>query len=114
MRKHIIQIVLVITGSIAFLSDGAWAGLSALYGGVISLVNTWLIARHIAQQKLKPGANAGQSFRMLLASVAIRMTVVVVLLVIGFWLLKLTPLALIAGFVIGQLGFLLDRGFSGN
>ena len=88
--------------------------ISALYGGLASLVNTWLIELHTTRQKLKLAANATQSLKMLISSMIIRMSAVVILLAIGFWLLKLPPEALIVGFVAGQLGFLLDRGFSGT
>ncbi len=85
------------------------AGLSAAYGGLVSLINTLLIERHTNRQKGKTNISANASVGMMVMSVLMRMTVMVVLIILGIMLLELAPEALIVGFVLGHVGFLIDR-----
>ncbi len=112
MNNYKLQIILVVICAISFLYYGLYDALSAFYGGTVSLLNAFLIARHTRVQKLKLAANAMQSYQMVLASVLIRMSLAIGLIAVGFWWLVLSPTALIVGFVAGQLGFLIDKGIS--
>lgn len=110
MNNYKLQVILIVVSSAGFFYSGLYEVLSAFYGGMLSLVNALLITKHTRSQKLKLAANAVQSYKMLLASVVIRMSLLIGLIAVGFWWLKLSPAALIIGFVAGQLGFLIDKG----
>jgi len=81
------------------------AGLSAAYGGLISLMNTGLVNRHTNKQRedLTISAQAG---------VGMRMAMVVGLTLAGHFLLKLSTDALIVSLVLGLIGFLIDKMLS--
>ena len=85
------------------------AGYSALYGGLISLFNTWLVNRHIYKQREDLTISAQASVGMMVISVIMRMAMVVGLILAGHFLLKLNTDALIVSLVIGLIGFLTDK-----
>ena len=83
--------------------------LAAIYGGMVSLLNTGLINRHTNKQTRQLDISAGASVGMMAASVIMRMALLVALTLFGLLILKLAPEALIIGLVFGQIGFLIDR-----
>lgn len=85
------------------------AGLSALYGGVISLINTALVNRHTQKCENSVSMGAQTSVTMMAISVVTRMMMVIGLILIGFLLLELNSKALIFGLVFGLIGFLIDK-----
>ncbi len=98
----------IILASIAYFSTAS-AGLSALYGGVISLTNTVLVNRHIRKQKNNATISAQAGVGMMVVSVVMRMTVVVGLILIGIFALELNAKAVIISLVLGMCGFLMDK-----
>lgn len=85
------------------------AGLAATYGSLVSLINTFLIDRHTDRQKGKTNISANASVGMMVMSVLMRMSVMAALIILGMMTLELVPEALIVGFVLGHIGFLIDR-----
>lgn len=85
------------------------AGFSAVYGGLISLVNTLLIALHTHTQKQKLNLSAIASVGLVVMSVISRMAVMIGLILIGLLLLQLNANGLIVGLVLAQIGFLIDK-----
>lgn len=83
--------------------------LAAIYGSMVSLLNTVLINRHTNKQTRQLDISAGASVGMMAVSVIMRMALLVVLTLFGLLILKLAPEALIIGLVFGQVGFLIDR-----
>lgn len=81
------------------------AALAALYGGGISLLAAWRLARSL--NAATPGADiqAARASLRLYAGAAERFLVSGLLLALGIAAFRLPPLALIAGFGIAQLGF---------
>ena len=102
-----IQIVAILV-SIAYFS-ALGAGLSAAYGGLISLMNTGLVNRHTNKQRQDLTISAQASVGMMAISVIMRMAMVVSLILAGHFLLKLNTDALIVSLVIGLIGFLTDK-----
>jgi hypothetical protein len=102
-----IQLALLLA-SIAYFST-VGAGLSALYGGLISLVNTALVNRHINKQKNNVTISAQMGVGMMIISVVMRMAMVVGLILIGKFILELSADALIISLVLGICGFLMDK-----
>ncbi|HIM54095.1 MAG TPA: hypothetical protein EYI82_01225 [Gammaproteobacteria bacterium] len=102
-----IQLVAILV-SIAYFST-LGAGLSAAYGGLISLMNTGLVNRHTNKQRQDLTISAQASVGMMAISVIMRMAMVVSLILAGHFLLKLNTDALIVSLVIGLIGFLTDK-----
>ncbi|WP_408065655.1 ATP synthase subunit I [Bathymodiolus septemdierum thioautotrophic gill symbiont] len=98
----------IMLASIAYFST-IDAGVSALYGGVISLINTALITRHTNKQKKDATISAQIALWMMVISVIMRMAIVVGLTLTGYFVLELNADALIIGLVLGLIGFLLDK-----
>ena len=102
-----IQLAITLVSVVYFSITGV--GLSALYGGIISLINTVLVNRHINKQENDVTISAQMGVGMMIISVVMRMAMVVGLTLIGFLLLKLNSKALILGFIFGLIGFLIDK-----
>ncbi|CAB9539504.1 hypothetical protein [uncultured Gammaproteobacteria bacterium] len=102
-----IQLAIVLT-SIAYFST-VDAGISAFYGGAISLINTMLINRHTQKCSNNMTMDAQTSVVMMVVSVITRMMMAAGLILIGFFLLELNSEALIFGLVFGLIGFLIDK-----
>jgi hypothetical protein len=81
---------------------------AAAYGASVSLVNAGLLAWHIRRGGRSSSGDASRELRAILAAGLQRLAVVVALLAAGFGILHLVPLALVTGFIMGQLGLLLS------
>ncbi|MBT6922303.1 MAG: hypothetical protein HOA36_02525 [Candidatus Ruthia sp.] len=97
----------VIVLTIAYFST-LGTGASAAYGGVTSLMNTWLVNRHTNKQKATT-MSVQASVGMMAYSVIMRMTMVVGLTLVGHFHLGLNSKALIIGLILGLIGFLMDK-----
>jgi ATP synthase protein I len=102
------QLVLVFLTSVVFLmvSGGFQAG-SAVFGGAIALVNVLLLEWRRYRTDKAPAIDAQRSLRVLYRSALERLLLVALLFVLGFGALALDPLALLSGFVVGQVALLL-------
>jgi F0F1-type ATP synthase assembly protein I len=93
------QVLLVALVCAACLVFGRTAdALAALYGGVVAVVGGWLAYRSAV--RATPGA---LSIAALYGGLTLRLTAMVALFAIAFGVLELTPLPLLAGFVVAQL-----------
>lgn len=97
----------VIVLTVAYFST-LGAGVSTAYGGVTSLMNTWLVNRHTNKQKTTT-MSVQASVGMMAYSVIMRMTMVVGLTLVGHFHLGLNSKALIIGLILGLIGFLMDK-----
>ncbi len=112
-RVLVTQIVLcLLVGAVFALAQGAHAALAALYGGAVTLVATLWLGRGVARAGASAHGGGTRSQWILYSGALQRFVVVLVLLAVGFGVLKLSPLALIAGFVAAQFGFLLGAGMA--
>ena len=101
-----IQIAFILGASAYFYSLGIAE--SAAYGGMVSLINTWLIDRHTNKQELTT-MSAQASVGMMAYSVIMRMALVVGLTLVGYFHLKLDSSAMIIGLILGLIGYLMDK-----
>ncbi|ABL02756.1 hypothetical protein Rmag_1052 [Candidatus Ruthia magnifica str. Cm (Calyptogena magnifica)] len=101
------QLGMLLTVGVYFAINGV--ALAAIYGSMISLLNTSLINRSTNKQRRQLGISAGASVSMVVVSVVMRMAMLVALTLFGLLILKLSPEALIIGLVLGQVGFLIDK-----
>ncbi|SMN12092.1 FIG048548: ATP synthase protein I2 [uncultured Candidatus Thioglobus sp.] len=98
----------IILGAVAYFST-VDAGLSALYGGMISLINTRLVDRHTQKQRADLTISAQAGVGMMAISVIMRLVIVVGLILIGRFVLELKENALIISLILGICGFLMDK-----
>ena len=103
----LIQYLILALVVIAFTIYGL--GIAALYGALVSLINTWVFDWYINKQKALVDADAQRSFRMAVSSSISRMLSLILLALIGLGFLELEPAALCLSLVVGQVGFILDR-----
>ena len=103
----LVQSLLLAVTVLVFSSYGY--GLDALYGALVSYINTWLFDYFMHTQKAAVDADAQKSFRMAIKSSVLRVFSLAMLTLIGLSLLALDPGALILSLVVGQVGFILDR-----
>ena len=105
--KMQLAIILVVIAYFSTLGVGS----SAAFGGLVSLVNTWLVDWHTKKQKLTT-MSVQASVGMMAYSVIIRMAMVVGLSLVGYFHLELNSDALIISLILGLIGFLIDRALS--
>ena len=99
----VLQIAATLIGaSIAYGIKGSpQFAIAVLSGGAISIVNAALLAWRMARSALHPAHEGHHQLRLLYFYAAERFLVVVTLLCLSL-AMKLIPLALLGGFVIGQ------------
>lgn len=84
---------------------------AVLCGGGVSVVNGALLAWRMARSALLSAHKAQHQLRLLYFYAAERFLVIVVLLGLCMLALKLSPLALLGGFVMGQVALIVARLF---
>lgn len=102
--------LIVVCTAIAFYLQGERAILPALYGGVIAFANTFLLSRRMGKVGGDANFDPKRSMMLLYLSAVGRFVFVLVALVIGLGLLKLTPIPLIGSFIVTQLGYAFALG----
>ncbi|MEO6697598.1 MAG: ATP synthase subunit I [Gammaproteobacteria bacterium] len=100
------QAAIAVGVALAFLVlQGGLQALSALYGGLITLIMTLLLRRRVT--RLAEIATQGNATGVAAVGVMLRFLWVLVLFGLGFAVLKLDPLASIVGFGLAQLGYVI-------
>lgn len=107
--NHLIKmqvVVLVVTVFIILLWQGNSASIACFFGGGIAIVNTLLQRWHLIRSAKQAKSDAGMNLRKAYRCVAERWVVTIVMFVIGFAVLALSPLPLMIGFIVTQLTLL--------
>jgi F0F1-type ATP synthase assembly protein I len=106
MRRQLTYIViLVVMAAAAAGYLWSWPGVAAtLLGGSITLINVLLQHRALRKAERQARADAGHNLRIMMRCAIERFVVTVALFALGMGVLKLPPLALIAGFVVALAG----------
>lgn len=113
MRPDYIRLVLfqgaitIIGALLAYLIVSPPAAKSLVYGSCIVLVSTLLLALRFKQGEHRESLGAEWILRQAYRTAIERFVWTAVMLAIGFGLLKLAPLWMLAGFVVGQAAWLL-------
>ena len=102
-----VQIISSVTVAALFLLQGPWDAVSALYGGLASMVTVWLLGRGVKRAEAAVLRDPKRSMQILYFGAAQRFLLVAVLLALGLAVLKLAPIALCVGFVLTQLSFVM-------
>ena len=102
------QLVLVLLTSVVFflVSGGFQAG-SAGFGGAIAIINVLLLEWRRYQTDKGRAIDARLSLLVIYRSALERMLLVALLFALGLGALALDPLALLTGFITGQVALLL-------
>lgn len=100
-------LVLIATFAVYHLFSDSQVIKASLYGGLISVMMSSLMSFRMNQglKKLRQGSQRG-SFYIYLGVIE-RLFVAIALFVMGFMLLKLSPIHVVVGLIAGQLGFLI-------
>jgi F0F1-type ATP synthase assembly protein I len=102
------QLLLVSVASVVFLfASGGFQAVSAGFGGSIAIINLLLLEWRRYRTDTGPAIDARQSLRVLYRSALERLVLVALLFALGLGALGLDPLALLTGFIGGQLALLL-------
>lgn len=101
-----LQVALVICSLIAsvYVTHNDFSALA--YGCFVSFSNTVLLAWRYKQGQHKASLSAGWALKQAHRTVIERYVLVVVLLAVGYELLRLLPLWILAGFVAGQVAWI--------
>ena len=106
-----IAVTLVLTGIAWGMKGTPQVALAVLSGGGVSVVNGALLAWRMSRAALSSVQNAHHQLRLMYFYAAERFLVVVALLGLCLAVLKLSPPALLGGFVMGQAVLLAARLF---
>jgi ATP synthase protein I len=102
-KLAVLQLALVAATSVVFLLiEGGHPAGSAWFGGGIAAANIGLLLWRRQGAAAGPALSAAQSMQLLYRTALERFVIVVTLFAVGMGLLQLDPLALLAGFIAGQ------------
>lgn len=90
-----------------FLGKGGLEALSAAYGSVISIILAYLLGRGVVQAGNTAQQSPKSSTAILYMGAVQRFVLVLALFGVGLGILKLEPLATVAGFILPQLAFMI-------
>jgi ATP synthase protein I len=107
LRVALAQAVLaLIAAMIGGVLAGFNAALAALFGGLVALAVSAVLVWHERQSKRHPEWDQHRLFKMFIRAGVERLLVLVGLLAVGLGGLKLSPLPLLLGLLLAQLGWL--------
>jgi ATP synthase protein I len=107
-RLLIAQVVLTVVLGLAWAIYADYSdGLAVIYGGAVSILLGWLHKRGVRKAEVEAISDAKAGMLILYIGAVIRFILLMVMLGVGFGLIKLSPQPMLAGFVLAQLGFLL-------
>ena len=106
LRVIIYQGSISIVVALVFLSLDSTTIFPSIYGGVVSIINTLLLARSLdAAGKAALEQEQTRSALVLIKSVIIRFALVLVSFFIGIVYLKLAAIEILTAFALAQLGY---------
>ncbi len=103
-RLVVLQLLLLaITSAVFYVVYGGFQAGSVWGGGVIAMTHTLLLAWRRGCADSGRALSGGESLRLLYRTALERFVLVALLFALALGILKLDPLALIVGFIAGQL-----------
>jgi len=97
------SLVVAATAAVFLVIFETFSAVSVCYGGCVAGVNALLLARCAYRDAKAPGRSPQQSLAAAYLCVVQRFLLIALLFALGLGLLELKPLALMTGFVAGQL-----------
>ena len=95
----------VVVGMLGYVLQGETAAMAALYGGAVALMSTLLLLWRMRRSNREMLLEAHQHLWLFYRSGLERFLVVCVLLALGMGPFNLVPVAVLIGFVAGQLAW---------
>lgn len=86
--------------------QGRFAAISATYGGSVTLLSSWWMARSARRASLLAPRDPQGGSLALFGGMAQKYLFAIVALVVSLAVLKLSPLAVLVGFAVTHVGFL--------
>jgi ATP synthase protein I len=103
-RLLLFQIGLVaVTSAVFLVIFEPFSALSVWYGGFVAVTNSLLQARCASSDRRRPERSPGQSVAAVYLCMVQRFLLVALLFGLGLGALKLDALAVLAGFIVGQI-----------
>ncbi|MGH8504861.1 MAG: ATP synthase subunit I [Stenotrophobium sp.] len=113
MRRDVYKLLMIQSGLTVVAALGMYFYRDALgatlYGGAIALINALLLARRTVRAAAMVDRDARWSSFTLLAGVLERFLFTLAAFGLGIGVLRLDPPALIVGFAVAQIGYVLAR-----
>jgi ATP synthase protein I len=113
MHHNLIRVqVALVLGCLllVWINEGGQAALAALYGGLVALTNSWLLAKRVARVGELAKRNPNYSAFTLYIGAVQRFLLVLVSLGIGLGWLHLAPLPLLVTFGVAQIAYIVAAG----
>ena len=109
IRKQLeFELVLVTVTSVVFYTLGdAWQAGSVWFGGAIAAANLLLLEWRRRVADTGPALSAAASLRLLYRTALERLVLAATLFALALGVLRLDPLALLTGFIVGQTALIL-------
>ena len=108
-RLVVLQLfLLAVTSAVFFVYYGGFQAVSVWGGGVIAMTHSLLLHWRRSCADRGRALSGTQSLRLLYRTALERFALVVLLFALALGVLKLDPLALIAGFIAGQMALLVN------
>ena len=106
-RLAVLQLLLLaVTSAVFYVYHGGFQAASVWGGGVIAVMHTLLLAWRRSCADSGRALSGAESLRLLYRTALERFVLVALLFALALGVLKLDPLALIAGFITGQLALI--------
>ena len=102
-------LLLAVTSAVFFVRYGGFQAVSVWGGGVIAMTHTLLLEWRRGCADSGRALSGGESLRLLYRTALERFVLVILLFALALGVLQLEPLALIAGFIAGQLALFVTR-----
>jgi ATP synthase protein I len=107
-RLAVLQLVLMgVTSIVFFTIYGGFQAGSVWFGGLTATLNIGCLLWRRQQADAGRALSAGKSLRLLYRSALERFVLIALLFALGLGALRFDPLALLTGFVVGQLALVL-------
>lgn len=102
----VLQIIIAVVVAIACgITKGGWFGISALFGGFVSLTVSWLLRRGVLKANEFAQEDPKKGMTVLYIGAVQRFVAVLALLGIGLGVFDFAPLATIIGFGCAQVAY---------
>lgn len=102
-RQLLLQLAALAAVALAYgLFKGIDSAIAAAYGSAMVIVNALLLFWHMRRAERIDSNSVGRNMRILYRCAAERFVAAVLLFALGIGILKLQPLALLGGFIVGQ------------
>lgn len=95
--------IIIVSVGLCIWQFDAVVAKAVLYGGVIAIINSLQLLRHLRRAERIAGSDANQNIRIFYLCAMERLVMTIALFAMGLGALKMSPLPVMIGFILGQL-----------